>query len=138
MRLCPSDIEYKVVTDFKLEEDMLVETFGDIDVRRRLKLAKKPTSKGFYYMHNDVDTERIVKKEQVLEQIYNRRNWDSDADDEDDEDDSSSDEAEEMYEPAAHGNMIVTQVSTYPARATKTKLAHPSATSKTLYQRRRG
>ena len=41
MRLNASDIEVKVVNDLKLEENMYMDSFRDMDIRRRRKMSAK-------------------------------------------------------------------------------------------------
>jgi hypothetical protein len=92
MRLNSSDIEVKLVNDLKLEEGLYVESFGDLGIRRRRKLATKKRLRG-----ND-DNEGAVNdgmgngtlphhihttsnEDEVINQVHGREplEWDADS-----------------------------------------------------------
>lgn len=113
MLLSPTDIEFMVTTELKLEEDLLVDKLGEIDVRQRFRVPKK-VARGRIPAPK---SEPPVDGEKLLNQILQRRNWDDEASD-------TSDVSEQTTHRSIKKNIP--------------KLAHPSATTKTLYHRRRG
>ncbi|PHH78384.1 hypothetical protein CDD83_3981 [Cordyceps sp. RAO-2017] len=80
MRLNASDIEAKVVNDMKLEESLYMESYRDLDIRRRRKVPAKKRQNG---PHDDVSAaadDMMVTNErpshnedEVISQIQNRR-----------------------------------------------------------------
>ncbi|PWI72688.1 hypothetical protein PCL_09703 [Purpureocillium lilacinum] len=88
MRLNSSDIEVKVVNDLKLEEHLYMESYRDMDVRRRRKVSAKKRTGG---PHDDmaggddmmgVDPRTTHNEEDVINQVHSRREpmrWETDS-----------------------------------------------------------
>ncbi|KAJ6442859.1 Copper transport protein ctr4 [Purpureocillium lavendulum] len=88
MRLNSSDIEVKVVNDLKLEEHLYMESYRDMDVRRRRKVSAKKRTNG---PHDDmpgaddlmgVDPRTTHNEEDVINQVHGRREpmrWETDS-----------------------------------------------------------
>lgn len=106
MLLSSSDIEYMIVSELKLEEDLIVDKLGEVETRRRFRVPKKgPAGR----VRPD-DAERPVNQDALLDQIKGRKR-------------SATSPDVEMQ----RGGW----------RTPAPKLRHPSASPKTLYQRRR-
>ncbi|RDA89527.1 hypothetical protein CP533_1518 [Ophiocordyceps camponoti-saundersi (nom. inval.)] len=90
MRLNSSDIEVKVVNDLKLEENLYMENYRDLEIRRRRKVPAKKRQNG---PHDDaaaaaaaddlmVPDGRVTHNEdEVINQVHNRRDlrWETDS-----------------------------------------------------------
>jgi hypothetical protein len=92
MRLNSSDIEVKLVNDLKLEEGLYVESFGDLGVRRRRKLATKKRLRGSDDNEGPVNdgmgngtlpqhVHATSNEDEVINQVHGREplEWDADS-----------------------------------------------------------
>lgn len=85
MRLNASDIEVKVVNDMKLEEHLYMDSFRELEIRRRRKVPAKKRQNG---PHDDMAAEelmaadpRVTHNEDVINQVHHRRDmrWETDS-----------------------------------------------------------
>jgi hypothetical protein len=74
MFLSPSDIEYKVATDLGLEEELYINGFKDLGLRRRCR-HWKPKKHGLSL--DDMKVQPHFEEESVLNQIHGRAATDS-------------------------------------------------------------
>lgn len=87
MRLSASDIEVKLVNDLKLEENVFMESFGDIGIRRRRKLNARKRVGGRGHDEAESLNDEITSvsshnthEDDVINQVHGlRENFDHDS-----------------------------------------------------------